>query len=134
MLDSTEKVRIRHHLGFPQVHTVSMLAMGIPAGGHPSFMLEEAMDRLRPESEPKVREILAQCDNIECRLTTAADRLAVASVGNVELRGPAEIDALWDLYAMWTDKLVDLFGVNKQPFSKLHQRLDGPMIVLGDGY
>lgn len=133
-LSSDEKVRIRQHLGFPQVHTMVTVALGIPAGGHPTFILEDTMDKLRPESEAVVREILAECDRIECQLKEARSRLAVSSVGGVDLRGPEEITALWDLYQLWTDKLVDVFGVNKQPFSKAHQRLDGQIMVVGDGF
>jgi len=129
-LTQPEKARIRYHLGFPNIGTATVLALGFPAGGHPAFLLESAMNQILPESEPLVRNAVLQCDCIEQQLAEARQRLKVNTAGNVILRGREELEDLEDQYDYWTDALVDIFGVNKNPFSKKHQRVGGEYVVI----
>ena len=130
-LTQQEKARIRYHLGFPNISAGTQLGLGFPAAGHPAYLLESAMDDILPEAEPKVREVLAQCECIERQMMEAKRRLIASSVGEVDLRGPEELEALEDQYDYWTDALVDIFGVNKNPFSKKHQRMVDMYTVVG---
>ena len=129
-LTQPEKARIRYHLGFPNIGTATVLALGFPAGGHPTFLLESAMNQVLPEAEPLVRNAILQCDCIEKQLAEARQRLKAATAGSVILRGREELEDLEDQYDYWTDALVDVFGVIKNPFSKKQQRVSGEYIVL----
>ncbi len=133
MLTEHEKSRIRYHLGFPNVGYTTVLALGFPAGGHPAFLLEGAMDALLPAAEPNCRDVIIQCDCIEQQMKTARSRMKVATVGDVVLRSDQEILNLEEQYRYWTDALVDIFGVNKNPFSKKHQYLQGDFYIVGGG-
>ena len=124
-LSREEKSRIRYHLGFPTIGYTTVLALGFPAGGHPAFLLDSAMDSIRPEAEPKCREVLWQCECIEKQMQEARKRLPALTVGGVALRPREELQDLEEQYTYWTDALVDIFGVNKNPFSKKHQSLGG---------
>lgn len=129
-LSEEEKSRTRYHLGFPNIGNATILALGFPAAGHPSFLLESAMQQILPAAEPNFRSVLNQCDCIEKQLAEARSRLKASTAGNVILRGREELEDLEDQYAYWTDALVDIFGVNKNPFSKKHQRLGGAYVVI----
>lgn len=125
-----EKARIRYHLGFPNIGNATVLALGFPAAGHPAFLLEAAMNQILPEAEPTARNAILQCDCIEKQLAEARSRLKAGTAGNVILRGREELEDLEDQYDYWTDALVDVFGVNKNPFSKKHQRVGGEYTVI----
>lgn len=129
-LTQEERARIRYHLGFPNVGNQTILALGVPAAGHPAFLLETTMNNVLPEAEPTLRGLIKQCDCVEAQLADARSRLKASVAGNVVLRGPEELEALEDQYDYWTDALVDVFGVNKNPFSKKHQRVGGEYIVI----
>jgi len=129
-LTQEERARTRYHLGFPNIAAGAALALGFPAAGHPAYLLEAAMNDIVPEAEPKFREVLHQCECIERQIMDAKKRLQAVSVGGVILRGPEELEALEDQYDYWTDALVDIFGVNKNPFSKKHQRVGGEYVVI----
>lgn len=121
-LTEEEKARTRYHAGFPNIGTGAVIALGFPAGGHPAFLLEAAMNSILPQAEDKFREVLTQCECIERQMQEARTRLKAATAGSVVLRGREELEDLEDQYDYWTDALVDVFGVNKNPFSKKHQR------------
>lgn len=129
-LTQEERARVRYHLGFPNIGNATVLALGFPAAGHPAFLLEAAMDQILPEAEPKFREVLAQCECIESQQQDARKRIQTAAVGTVVLRGREELEDLEDQYDYWTDALVDIFGVNKNPYSKKHQRVGGEYVVI----
>ncbi|MAF27868.1 MAG: hypothetical protein CL819_01310 [Croceicoccus sp.] len=125
-----ERARTRYHLGFPNVGNQTILALGVPAAGHPAFLLEATMNNILPEAEPTFRAVLKQCDCIEAQLADARSRIKAQTAGNVVLRGREELEDLEDQYDYWTDALVDIFGVNKNPFSKKHQRVGGEYVVI----
>ncbi len=125
-----ERARTRYHLGFPNVGNQTILALGVPAAGQPSFLLEATMGNILPEAEPTFRSVLNQCDCIESQLADARKRVSVSTAGGVVLRGREELEDLEDQYDYWTDALVDIFGVNKNPFSKKHQRVGGEYVVI----
>ncbi len=129
-LTEKERMRVRYHLGFPQVAFATILALGVPAAGHPAFLLESAMNDLLPEAEDRAREVLRQCDCIEVQMTDARSRMKLERItGELIFRSREEIQDLEEQYVYWTDNLVDIFGVNKNPFSKKHQNLDGAIFV-----
>ncbi len=126
-----ERSRVRYHLGFPNVGYTTVLALGFPAGGHPAFLLEGAMDALLPQAEPQTRDVILQCDCVEAQMKEARSRFKAATVGEVVLRSTDEIENLEEQYRYWTDALVDIFGVNKNPYSKKHQYLNNEYFIVG---
>ncbi len=125
-----EKALIRHHLGFPQLGIPFILALGVPAAGQSAFLIEDAMNRVTPAAEPKTRQILSECECIERQQQEARSRMRIAATGETVFRAREEMEDLESDYDLWTDKLVDIFGVNKNPFSKTHQRVSGEYIVI----
>ncbi len=89
------------------------------------------MNQILPEAEPKFREVLFQCECVEKQIQEARRRLKTSTAGEVVLRPREELEDLEDQYDYWTDALVDIFGVNKNPFSKKHQRIGGEYFVVG---
>lgn len=131
MLTDEEKGRVRYHLGFPDISQNTAIALGFPAAGHPQFIVESAMNRLRPSGEPLVRRALNECECIDAQLSQARrQRLQASQVSGISLRGPEEIASLEDQYDLWTDKLADILGCVKNPFSLTHQRLNGEVLVI----
>lgn len=128
MLTPEQRAAIAYHLGFPGISQRTQIALGFPAAGHPRFILESAMNRVLPESEPLVLRALGECECIDRQLQDARrNRIQVSKVDTIDLRGPGELADLEDQYDLWTDKLADLLGVLKNPFSLVHAR--GQVIV-----
>lgn len=122
-LTPPQRARISYHLGFPGITQNTQIALGFPAAGHTRFILESALSRLLPDYEPMVLNALAQCDCIDAQLADARkSRIQVTSVDGITLRGPEELSDLEDQYDLWTDKLADLLGVVKNPFSHVFAR------------
>ena len=131
MLTEEEKGRIRYHLGYPNIQQNTQIALGFPAAGHTQFILETAMNRIRPSGEPLLRRALNECECIDAQLAQARrQRIQTAAVSDIILRGPEELSALEDQYDLWTDKLCDILGCTKNPFSHTHQRIRGEIYVV----
>lgn len=121
-LSQEERMRVRGHLGYPQVSSLTLLSIGVPIAGQPHFVLERQMDHVLPEAEKKLREILCECDSIESQLRQSRERLSVAATGETKFRGSEELADLQDLYERWTDRLADFFAAVKNPTSEVHHR------------
>jgi hypothetical protein len=114
-LTEHEKAQIRHHLGYPEVSAISVFQLGIPAAIEPSFMLEGAMDRIRPEAEDITRRKLAALDTIEAQMVGDLELLAVRRVEEIEINTD-EMKALRNEYAYWQAALANDFRVPVNPF------------------
>lgn len=114
-------------MGYPQLGTGVALALGVPAGGQLGFLIEMAMDRILPEAEPRVREILQELVCIEAQMKENRQRAKAAQTGDIKLRAREEAEDLEDLYSDWVDKLSDVFSIGPNPFS--HQRRKGEWTV-----
>lgn len=124
-----EKSRIRVHLGYPSIGSASVLALGVPAAGHPMFLLERQMEKLLPEAEPQARAILCECDAIENQMRQARTRLGVDVSANTKFRPREELEDLLDLYAYWTDALADILAAQKNLYSSKHSGIGGYTLV-----
>ena len=114
-LTEQEKSRIRSHLGYPEVSAVSTFALGVPMAIEPSFMLEGAMDRLRPEAEDITREKLATLDGIEGQMRGDLELLAVSRVEEIEIN-PKEHEKLLQQYLYWRNSLANDLRVLPNPY------------------
>jgi len=115
-LTDEERAQIRYHLGYPNVSAVASYQIGVPIPVQTAFLVESAMGRVIPLAIPKVREILALLDNIECRMIEGQKRLAANKVGEIEVR-PEEIPQLEREHTRWAQRLADILCVPLYPFS-----------------
>lgn len=132
MITEDEKAKIRHHLGYPALAQNTQIGLGFPAAGHTMFILETAMNEVRPSGLAMVRRSLNECECIEAQLSQSRrQRLQTAAVESIVFRGRDELSDLEDQYNLWTGKLADNLGCTKQPFSHTHARGD---ITVIDSY
>lgn len=116
-LTPDEKVRIRRHLGYPNVGVAASLQFGIPIPLTMSFLVESSMSNILPEAVETAREILLQLDSIMREsMPDARDRLAVDKLGSIDTNN-TELEQLRKdrLYWMW--ELADLLGVPPYGYS-----------------
>ena len=105
-----ERERIRTHLGFPSLanNQSPSLAYGVPIMRQQAFLIEDAMTRLLPEAEPRVRNILTTLDGIECRMLSVLDQITVDQVDSIRL-APDGADRLEREYNRWGRRLAEIF-------------------------
>lgn len=122
-LDDQQKERVRYHLGYLGVESGAMLSFGIPASRQTLFLIENAMNQLMAVSVPRVLTILQVLDNIEKQLAEALCYLTADQLGELALAGSKDprarlvTDRLEREYVRWANRLADIFGVPKYPFS-----------------
>jgi hypothetical protein len=120
-LTTEEKGKVRAALGYPQVSSAGALSFGIPINLQMNFMVENAMTRLMPDAEPRVRQILGFIDRVELQQQEATCTANVESVGDVRMRpgdaGKSTFDLLAKERYRWCKLLADIFGVPLYNFS-----------------
>jgi len=117
MFTDEEKVRIRYHAGYLNVAASQTFVLGAPAGVETQFIIEGAMNRVLPEAETLVRNLLAKCDFVETQILENQELLAVTAVGEITVRQD-EFQALQQRYNWWRKALVNALGVDVNPFDK----------------
>lgn len=121
-LTTHERMQVRKYLGYPQVRAAASLHFGLPAPTQQAYLVEMSMDQLLPEAEDEVRALLTKLTQIEADLFDARERLAVASVDDLELRGisegDTETDALERENRRWSSRLADMLGVPLNAYSE----------------
>jgi|WetSurMetagenome_2_1015567.scaffolds.fasta_scaffold57238_4 hypothetical protein len=110
-----EKSRIRHHLGYPIVASITTFALGVPMAIEPSFMLESAMDKIIPGCEDVTREKIAVLDKIEQQMVEDLELLSVRKVDEIEIN-ENELSALRKQYDYWASSLANDFRVLRNPY------------------
>lgn len=125
MLTELEKVQCRTALGYPELAIGVTISMGVPAGGQLQFLLELAMDRIRPQAETRLREVLKEIRCVELQLSGLKSQLATSQVEQIRFRPREQMEDLNDLFLYWVGVLSDILAVGPNPFSHRHRRLDG---------
>ena len=125
MLTEQDKVRARTHMGYGGVQQAQTFIQGVPAAVQTAFMIEGALNRLLPESEPVLRNLLDRLDGIETQILEDQGDYAAVKVGSIEVN-LKEFQHLIVQYQHWQGQLANLLQVPPNPFD---QR---PM--LGPGY
>lgn len=120
-LDDSDKVRIRSHMGYPQVRATASFALGTPAAIETSFIIELAMNEVLPEAVPLIRDLLNVLDGLELIMVQDHDLAAVNTVGEITLN-QKEQSQLDSRYERWLAKLENIMGVARNPFDKIPQR------------
>ena len=122
MLSEADKERARYHLGYMTVTVASSMAFGIPQATNTQWLFEDAVTRIRPESEARVIRLLNYLDEIECRLFQSSGELFAKRAGDLEpnLTQPDDVERE---YVRWACRLADMLGVFAYPFSKRFETL-----------
>ncbi len=115
MLTDEEKVRIRHHTGYPNAARVATTVLGMPSSIETFFIIELAMESVRVEALTQVRRHLDILDVIETQMVDDLELLAVSQVDEITIR-PDEHAKLTNSYLYWRDSLCNLFGIEANRF------------------
>lgn len=119
-LSETDRARVRHHLGYPNVEPSSSIALGFPAVGESMFLVERAMDRVVPEGVGQILRALAALDAVESKMIEDLDLLSVQQLGELKIRGGNDERSGNDLlereYVRWARRLADDLGAPLNPF------------------
>lgn len=115
MLTPDERVRIRYHAGYPNSQNVSTSVLGIPSTIESLFLIENAMNNIRPEAEYQVRRILQILDGIESQMVDDLDVLVANQVGSIIIN-PQEQAKLIVAYDRWVDALCTTLAIERNPY------------------
>ena len=113
----SEKVRLRHALGYANVGQVETFSLGFPTAVETQFLIEGAMNRVLPEAESKCRDILATLESVESQMMGDTELLAVLKIGEIEVN-PKEQGALRGVYRYWQATLGNLLMIPPCPFDQ----------------
>ena len=116
MISEANKERARYHLGYMTVVVASSMAFSIPQATEVQWMFEDAITRVRVESEPRILTLLDKLDQIECVLFQASSDLFAKRAGDVEMN-LSQPDDVEREYVRWACRLADMLGVMPYPFS-----------------
>lgn len=106
----TEKSKIRHHLGYPQVGETSTFALGLPSPLQQSYMIEGAMNKVTPAGESEVRRHIGILDLLEQQMVDDFELLAVEELASIKIN-TKEQEALVNRYLYWRAGLANCFNV-----------------------
>lgn len=132
-LNEEEKVRIRHHLLYPQVRAIATFALGTPANIQTDFIIENAMNQVMPAALPTLRQYIQVLDCIECSMIDGMEVYDLAAIDNIQINGLSQRQKQ-ALYDRWIEKLEMFFGVPMNPMryytrggrgSRLNARVSG---------
>lgn len=117
VLDDDLKVRVRFHLGYPQVTQALLLTAGVPSATEPLFLLEYAMNQLTSEGVVAlVRDIVAKLDAINEAIFKATCLVKAKQVGDIQPNIEAP-DYLEREHERWGRRLCDTLGVPPNLYS-----------------
>jgi hypothetical protein len=115
LLTIGERVQVRLHLGYPNSADVATMVLGVPSSIETMFIIEKAMDLVRPEAMTQVRRHLQILDSIEAQMVDDLELLAVTQVDEITIRTD-EQSSLVSRYLYWRSGLANLFGAEPNPF------------------
>lgn len=112
-----EKVRGRHHMGYPNVDQVATFGLGIPAAFQTQFMIETGFNRVLPQAENKFRELLNTLDCIECEVMGGIDLASIDSVEDIKI-SEKRLPKLAQYYKIAQEALGNMLGVPPNPYDQ----------------
>lgn len=110
--------RIRYSLGYLGAGTIASIQLGIPRPLETLYLVDDAIAKILPQSEPRVRKLLVITEDIEEKLVEGQDRLAAERVDEITLRAD-ELDRLEEQWVRWGMQLSSILGA---PFYKYSAR------------
>src|ERR1700685_1108543 len=94
MLTPEGKVKGRYHTGYGGVTQAPAFVLGVVQATQTAFMIEDALTRLLPESEPLYYELIERLDEIAEEIWMNIDAATVTKTGGLELNPKAHRDRL----------------------------------------
>jgi hypothetical protein len=116
-LTEDEKMRVRRHLGYLNVALSQTFILGLPAGVQTQFVIEGAMDKIRPEGEASIRETICILDTIHDQLFKNTGNAEFVQVEDVTFRGDAFAQVL-KRYQFFRTELANALGVYPNPYDQ----------------
>lgn len=113
-ISESERARIKHHLRYPLVHSVSGFMAGQPTTIEALFPVDGSITNLTLEGEQIVRDQLGVCDQAEAALGSMGCHLSAQRVGNITMRDD-EFEQRKELYAFHCKRLADSLGCDLNP-------------------
>lgn len=125
-LQPRDRSRVKYHLGYLAVQAAASIQFGIPRPIQTMFLVEDSMNNLIDDgfNVQNVLRILGVLDTVECHLVETLDYLAANRLGNLEVR-PDQAQALELEYDRWSQRLADILGVPRYPYSARNQASAG---------
>ena len=117
MITEQEKVACRMHTGYLGVASQSTFSLGIPAGVQTQFVIEGAMNRLLPQSEPEFRRHLKVLDLHQEQILENMPNVAATEVGTIKIN-PKAFRELVRQYRWWINSLCNLLGCVPNPYDQ----------------
>ena len=129
-LTTTERERVRYHLGYTSVTPQSTLSHGQVIPSDSLLLVEHAMSNLAPSAVGRVRTLIARLDHIDEILFEAAERNAISSAEDVTFNDREE-EKLDASYARQAKRLADVLGVPLYWYSSRFREVGGNTVVNG---
>lgn len=117
-----EQSRIRYFLGYLNTEPATGLQFGLPKPVQALFLVDLAMQRVLPGTEPMVRNMLNILEGIEEKLVCAQDYLVADKLEQLTIRRD-HTDALEKENLRWASRLADILGVPLNPFALRFQAM-----------
>lgn len=117
MFTPDEEVRIKHHLGYPQVKAARTFFLGYPISAPVTTMADGSIQNVEPAAERMVRVLLERLDGVECQMVEDQELLAVSKLDEIEIR-PDEFGGLIGQYRHWQLSLGNILGIPPNPFDQ----------------
>ena len=117
MLSDEEKVRVRHHLGYLNVGSAGTFAMCVPAAQQALFIVDGAMDKVLPEAEPIVRDLISRLDAVEVEMTDSLENQAAKRVDEIEINDK-HFEKCVQRYRWWQQTLANLLASPTNPYDQ----------------
>lgn len=121
-LSESDRVRVRHHMGYLNVEPGASIALGFPSAQQPEFLVERAMNNIIDQAVGRIIQTLDMLDCLEQQLIAAVPQLAVQQLGEMKLRNSNEEPNACDLieaeYVRWAKRLADDLGAPLNMFSE----------------
>ena len=116
-LDSTDKVRVRYHLGYPASDRTGVSYAGMIWSSENLNQLEYAMDQVDGEAIWLIQRCLAHLETIEDQQISALERLQAHKADVVTLN-PLEHSKLLEQYRYWQGRLATNVGGAINPYQE----------------
>lgn len=113
-ISESERARIKHHLRYPLVHSVTGFMAGYPTTIEALYPIDGSITNLTPQGEQIVRDQLGACDKLESALGDMSCHLSAQKVGNITMRDN-EFEQRKELYAFHCKRLADSLGCDLNP-------------------
>jgi hypothetical protein len=113
-ISELERARIKHHLRFAGIHTISGWVDGAPLAIEKLYPIDGNISNLTAEGETIVRDQLSRCDHAEKAMESIACHSAVTQVGNIKMN-PREFDDKKRFYTYQCKRLADTLSADLNP-------------------